>query len=246
MKKFEGDLILSDLDGTLVFETGKISRENEAALNYFMQNGGHFAYSTGRLCGYVDKLSLKANAPCVTHNGALIKHGLGALFSNPFSNDISFVIDDIIKNNESINQVRCCTEKEIYYYPQERPENEPIYKYVFVTDTPAQGERLANYMKAKYSTEFEIFRSWNCGTEILKKGSNKGVCAKILKKHLNMKNLYCIGDYENDISMIEVADISFAPENGIDEIKKKADVITPSNIDNAIKYMIYYLDKIKR
>ena len=245
MKKFEGDLILSDLDGTLTYKEGLISQQNQDALNYFMQNGGLFAYCTGRLCGYVDVFPLKANAPCVTHNGALIKQGERTIFSNPFDFDVYEIINDIIENNQGITHVRCCTENNIYVHPEKASKSESIYKYLFVSDTEQNGEKLINYVRQKHQSCLEIFRSWNCGIEILNKGSTKGNCAKILKKELNIKNLYCIGDYENDISMLKVADLSFAPQNGFSKAKEIADIITPANTQNAVKYMVDYLDKLK-
>ena len=34
------------------------------------------------------------------------------------------------------------------------------------------------------------------------------------------KDIYCIGDHNNDIPMLEVSEIGFAPENAIPEVKE--------------------------
>jgi hydroxymethylpyrimidine pyrophosphatase-like HAD family hydrolase len=48
MGKFDGILLLSDLDGTLLSGTRVISPENLEALRYFMAEGGRFSVATGR------------------------------------------------------------------------------------------------------------------------------------------------------------------------------------------------------
>ena len=49
MKRFEGILICTDLDGTLLKNDGSISLENREAIEYFKQEGGYFTFVTGRM-----------------------------------------------------------------------------------------------------------------------------------------------------------------------------------------------------
>ena len=49
MKKFEGILLCTDLDGTLLRADKSISRENKEAIDYFKANGGRFTFITGRV-----------------------------------------------------------------------------------------------------------------------------------------------------------------------------------------------------
>lgn len=48
----------------------------------------------------------------------------------------------------------------------------------------------------------------------------------------------------NDISMLEVAGISYAVENAEESVKKIADNLAPSNNGSAIAYIINRLEKI--
>ena len=48
MKKFEGILITTDLDGTLLRNDKSVSRENLSAIEYFKENAGVFTFVTGR------------------------------------------------------------------------------------------------------------------------------------------------------------------------------------------------------
>ena len=48
VKKFEGILITTDLDGTLLNDEHIIPKENLDAIEYFKENGGYFTFITGR------------------------------------------------------------------------------------------------------------------------------------------------------------------------------------------------------
>lgn len=48
MKKFEGYLIVSDLDGTFLGKQSRIVERNVEAVRYFTENGGLFTFATGR------------------------------------------------------------------------------------------------------------------------------------------------------------------------------------------------------
>ena len=61
MKKYDGILLCSDLDGTLSNSDGKISNENLEAIDYFCKNGGHFTLCTGRNPEFAKKLTEAGN-----------------------------------------------------------------------------------------------------------------------------------------------------------------------------------------
>lgn len=51
--------------------------------------------------------------------------------------------------------------------------------------------------------------------DIQAKGVNKGTAARQLKKALGKKYLICVGDGENDLSMLRAADYAFSPGDGV-------------------------------
>ena len=83
MGKFDGVLLASDFDNTLIYTSGALhsgqpipplSEENRRALEYFMANGGRFCVATGRALAAFEPLAslVPMNAPCVLCNGAAI------------------------------------------------------------------------------------------------------------------------------------------------------------------------------
>ena len=81
MGKFDGVLIASDFDNTMVYTEGAlrsggpvpaISRENRDAIGYFMAQGGTFSVATGRaLPSFASVMDgVPMNGPTVLFNGA--------------------------------------------------------------------------------------------------------------------------------------------------------------------------------
>jgi len=71
MKKFDGILFVTDLDGTLLRDDKTISKKNLEAIEYFKSEGGIFTFITGRIAPGAKIVNdiIKANAPCGCVNG---------------------------------------------------------------------------------------------------------------------------------------------------------------------------------
>ena len=76
--------------------------------------------------------------------------------------------------------------------------------------------------------------------ELLPKGGNKGTALEECRK-LDVyagRKLIAVGDYNNDLEMLQAADFAAAPCNSHPDILKIADLALPSNNDNAIAALI--------
>ena len=71
MGKFDGILICTDLDGTLLRNDKSISDENINAIEYFKKEGGIFTFVTGRMPFFVSDMCemVKPNGPFGCING---------------------------------------------------------------------------------------------------------------------------------------------------------------------------------
>ena len=78
MGRFDGVLICTDLDGTLLKNDKTISCENIEAIEYFKREGGYFTFVTGRMPFFVSYVldTIKPNAPFGCVNGAGLYDGI--------------------------------------------------------------------------------------------------------------------------------------------------------------------------
>ena len=74
MGKFDGILLVSDCDGTLLSKNNEISAEDVRSIKRFMDEGGRFAFATGRIASelkvYNDEIH--TNTPAICYNGSVL------------------------------------------------------------------------------------------------------------------------------------------------------------------------------
>lgn len=84
--------------------------------------------------------------------------------------------------------------------------------------------------------ELAIFGAGKYSVEISSNGISKGSAIEVLANNLKIspKEILCIGDNENDISMIEYAGIGVAMGNAVSKLKEVADYITDTNYNDGV------------
>lgn len=77
--------------------------------------------------------------------------------------------------------------------------------------------------------------------ELYSKQASKGAAISALANHLNIepKDIVCIGDGENDLSMFSVAGVRLAMGNAVKELKEQATFVLPSNDNDGVAEAIY-------
>ena len=84
--------------------------------------------------------------------------------------------------------------------------------------TPAQlayFDQVEAYVKQRYAGLVEVFRAAPRIIDIHAKGVSKAKSARRLQQELGRKLLVCVGDGENDVTMMEDADYAFCPGDAI-------------------------------
>ena len=268
MKKFEGILFCTDLDGTLYSDDKAISKQNLEAIEYFKSEGGLFTFITGR----VPKISweicniIKPNAPYGCINGGGIYDILEDkyLWKVILPEDVLELVRVVDKELPEMG-IQFNTEKEIYFnkdnsameyfravtgVPNIACNYEdvtwPVLKIVFAHDNEEQIYALMDILKNHPKAEkFDFIRSEKRLYEILPKGVNKGSALYKLAEILGIarNKTIAVGDYDNDVSMLRTAGLSFAVENAVEKAKAVSDYITVSNNNHAIAKIIEGLDK---
>ena len=91
-------------------------------------------------------------------------------------------------------------------------------------------------LKDIFGDKLHIVSSGNNNFEIMIGSSSKGNAVAKLAKSLNLlpEEVMCIGDSENDLSMIEFAGLGVAMGNGLDLLKDAADYITDTNNNDGV------------
>ena len=84
--------------------------------------------------------------------------------------------------------------------------------------------------------------------ELLPKGVNKGsalTTCRTIPPFIG-RTMIGVGDYNNDLEMLAAADLAAVPENGHPDALKLADVVLPSNDDDAVAALIERIPELKK
>lgn len=84
--------------------------------------------------------------------------------------------------------------------------------------------------------------------ELLPKNINKGSALRVCRglDCYRGRTLIAVGDYNNDLELLEEADIAACPRNANDAVRSISDVLLPSNNEHAIAALIDRLDETNR
>lgn len=267
MGKFTGYLICTDCDGTLTYAPGKVSDENAQAIKYFQEEGGLFTLATGRFPDHAElfKDKIQINAPMVSLNGTLLYdtkddkliHKWGTP-TEEFYTVLSYVRDNYsdIWNFWMNGENADGSFGSIGYEFSEHPSKDDSLKQTLevfpremlkmVMAAPKEViVKLQADLKEKFGDRFRFDTSWPEGLEMQRIDSGKGVAVQYLKNHLDIDihTTIGIGDFENDITLLECADIGYAVDNAICSVKEIADKITVSNQEHALAAIIKDLER---
>jgi len=252
MSKFSGILICSDIDGTFAGET--FFEENISAVKYFIQNGGKFTFITGRAQDYLrqEPFCNLINAPAGIFNGGLIYDYKTETVLKKIGLD--FTVQEFMQAIQSLPE---CTKVHIFdqsgahiiiqgtdSIPPSLLAEKPL-KIVCNFAT----EQIADEFKqeAKKSVFFKnncISKSWSLGVEFNGAGASKGNALDFLKSYLkDIHTAIGVGNYDNDIPLIQHADMGVAVGDAQESVKQVADIVVKPCAQYAIKDLIEILEK---
>ncbi|MCC0639751.1 MULTISPECIES: Cof-type HAD-IIB family hydrolase [unclassified Clostridioides] len=257
-------LICTDMDGTLLGNGFEISEENIRALKEAMEKGIKIALVTGRPYNAMKYFTsvLGDNIYIISNNGTyfnlpgyeykkiLSKDALEKIYriGEKYNLNRHFKgCKRIIANNEIgeehpyrlVNNKNKEEDKiEIIENASceillERAEDE-ILKCIFFSENSESLRKAKEEFKSQ--EDLEVVSSGKINFEVMSKGTSKGIALKKFCEILGIdsKEVICIGDNENDISMIEFAGLGIAMGNATDEVKSKADFVTDTNINDGV------------
>ena len=268
MKKFEGMLFCTDLDGTLYASDHTVSKENLDAIEYFKSQGGYFTFITGRVPktskAVCDTISPNAPYGCLNGGGIYDPVKEEYLWNTRLPEEMLTLVREVDRRLPDMG-IQFSAEKEIYFCKDNsamawfrkitglpmaschyEQVTEPVLKVVFGHEEESQIQALAALLAAHpLADRFDFIRSERRLYEILPKGMSKGNLLVRLAELLDvpMENTIAVGDYNNDVSMIRQAGRGFAVANAVEEAKAAADYVTVSNDEHAIAAIVEGLEK---
>lgn len=268
MGKFDGILICTDLDGTLYKNDQTISRENREAIEYFKREGGYFTFITGRMPYYSAEAyqAVQPNVPfgCVNggglYDGALNKY----VYKRELHPDFKELIQCIEERPFDVG-IQLCGFEQTYF----AKENETMVEFRSRTGVPYRacdyknvdfalakvifgGENNEDLLAIEQilrehplASSFDFVRSERTLFEILPKGVNKGAALVALAEYLKIdrKNTIAVGDYNNDVKMLQAAGIGIAVANASRAALEAADLVTVSNEEHAIAQIVCDIER---
>ena len=99
------------------------------------------------------------------------------------------------------------------YGPVRKPFMSNMYECSH--EDQARFDALDAFIRQRWGDKVEVFRAAPRIIDVHAKGVSKGVAAVQLKEKLGKKILVCVGDADNDITMLDAADYAFCPADGV-------------------------------
>lgn len=264
MSRFSGCLLVSDLDGTLIGREHHISPENIAAIRTFVAGGGRFLGATGRTELNVRPytVGIPLSSPWILYNGAAIYDWSvgGFLYKAPLDRHrTEAFVRRVMARLPGINiqvypggpfcqvnptggdDITAVREGQAY---EDRPMEEIVddwLKVLFCTDHPEEIDIIEAMFDADpLSEKAHKTHSGSRYFELTAPGVNKGSALARLRSILDPTPscVVAIGDYINDVEMLQEADIPAAPDSALDVVKRYARIVTRSHAENAIADLV--------
>ena len=241
-------LLITDMDGTFLPSSKIPGQRSIEAIADFQSKGGKFSIATGRAIQAAQQYfeSFSVNCPIIMSNGGMVydlssKTQIHDVFVPDFTREI---VSEILRDNPDVG---CeVLTLDAVYVPQMTPleakhnvicKVEPIlcgvdempgdwYKVLFAIE-PEKMERLMDYVEAKGWTGVDFVRSAPEYYEILPQNISKGSALEKMRSLCGMEDytFVAMGDYNNDIEMLQAADVAICPSNAVEEVKKVCDLV---------------------
>lgn len=249
-------LIVSDMDGTLLDDSGKLDEDFFDILDRLLELDIIFAVASGRQYQQlVNNFKNHANhIAYIAENGSFVVVDGNELYTSILDKEnLREIVEDIDKLSD-INAVLCgknaayfntrdetlLREAKKYYYDYKIVRdlgkvNDDIFK-ISIYDFKGPENNSYKALYPKWKDRFQLTISTPRWLDIYNKGTNKGEAVRLLQRKFRIKEeeTMVFGDYYNDVDMFECAFYSYAMDNAPDDVKEKARFIAKRNSENGV------------
>ena len=267
---FKNVIIMSDLDGTLLTDDKKILPEDMEAVNRFRDGGGIFTLATGRGYSMAQPVAERRglDVPAVIFNGSAVYDFSQNkfLWHSALNENAKKITKELIKAFPDIAIEVLCEEK-VYVPSMNQIErnhlalekvqpiicdvddiNEDSWLKILIAYPPEVIQNVIDYVNARpdYLKSAHWVRSEIHYYEMLPEGVNKGSGFKQLLRIMGREDAFTvgIGDFNNDIELIQQAKLGVAVGSAQPEVKNAADLVVCDNNSGAIAEVVEYIEKL--
>lgn len=260
-------LIAIDMDGTLLNDQHTVDKQTIKTLEEANHLGIKIVLCSGRPIGgmksYVDALNLNQKGDyTIAYNGGLVQDAytgdniiefslnyehlkqLYALSLELHTPMHFFDTKGVYTPNKNINHYTVyeafLNNIPLFYRNiEDINPDQPLSKIMFI-DHPEHLKKVIPKIPKELYKKYTIVQSAPHFLEFVHPETNKGLAVQKLAEKLGIKReeVICIGDNENDLSMIEYAGCGVAMGNAVEKIKAAADFETLSNNENGVAHAI--------
>ena len=255
----EIDLIISDVDGTLLNPRQELTEGVKHAVKTAASVGVPLVIATGKAIGpWTRRIlpQLDTSMPQVFLQGLLVRDARGTIIRQQLlDKDILLdAIDFAAQHNLTLtaycgDRVVCCETNEhtdrLIFYGEPTPEGIgslkdhigqiPIMK-VLLMESEARISLIRPKAQIAFAERASLTTAIPGMLEILPLGSSKGSGVEWLLNSLGIPPSRClaIGDGENDIEMLQLCGLGIAMGNATDVVKKSADAVVGTNAEDGV------------
>ncbi|CAG8921940.1 unnamed protein product [Penicillium salamii] len=260
-------LIAIDMDGTLLNPQHEITPAVKSALDRARQQGVSIVLTTGRpfvgIQRYLMELDMQTPGQyAISNNGALVHQAKDGecvaevtltfddyLYIENLARELgvhfqAFDKTHLYTPNKDISEYTIheasLTGIPVRYRAVEEMDRAMRFPKLMMIDRPALLDAAIARLPGHAQQTYTILKSAPYYLEILDRRVNKGQGVKMLAEKLGLKQeeVMAIGDQENDLAMIEYAGTGVAMGNAIDSVKKIAQFITKTNMEDGVAHAI--------
>lgn len=238
----DGTLTSRDFnDGMHITPTPRVCE----AIRAFAAAGNVPVISTGRgMQGIADLLDLPFSG-FVTLDGTHVIYDGKVIYSRPIPDDVfRQTVDEVRRTGMDVllegPYGACVIATGEYAEELKLPQLEDyvrdggrtVFSKVDFADPALEGFRKSDYLQERY----EYMNVGDGFHELIMPGEGKGVGARALLAELPFEpsRVFVFGDSENDLSILEVADVAVVMGNARDVVKKRADYVTDHVNDDGV------------
>jgi Cof subfamily protein (haloacid dehalogenase superfamily) len=256
--KMKYAMIVLDVDGTLLNDDHELTETTKRSLRAVNESGLHIVLCTGRgpsnAIPILEQLGMEG--VLITHNGAATVQTPERIVLNEYSftitelkplvyycreHDVHFDANTAFDMYlEKMGPIETSMYDKFMLKPLNIPDllalEKPVVKFTMFGE-PAQMDTVEAHLGEDcLPSELHFIRSGTHFIDVMSTEASKGKALELLSRSWGIprESILAMGNYYNDIEMIQFAGMGIAMDNSPDAVKAAADTVTLSNQEDGV------------